>query len=201
MEVKAITNLLKTSDDTFVWKIRAILNGGPGSGNWGHVGIPGWRGGSQAGSGGVHARPDNYKEKNAERKAEKGKGVKDTGGINEDGTVKGVEYFHDEYTRAPGYGEMHPLASPEGINKMQKDLADAGSKTGIVSASETQIKKLVSQLNAMPPEARANNLNKMAKHFLEITGAPNGHNEIEKQLNRWGLSGISRTYSPKASAR
>jgi hypothetical protein len=37
--------------------------GGPGSGNWGHLGIPGYRGGSQAGSGGVHARPENYKEK------------------------------------------------------------------------------------------------------------------------------------------
>ena len=42
--------------------------GGPGSGNWGHIGIPGYRGGSQRGSGGVHARPDNYKEKKADGK-------------------------------------------------------------------------------------------------------------------------------------
>ena len=47
--------------------------GGAGSGNWGHIGIPGYRGGSQRGSGGVESRPDNYKEKHAERKASKEK--------------------------------------------------------------------------------------------------------------------------------
>lgn len=44
--------------------------GGPGSGNWGHIGIPGYHGGSQAGSGGVHARPDNYKDKKPAGKKE-----------------------------------------------------------------------------------------------------------------------------------
>jgi hypothetical protein len=45
--------------------------GGPGSGNWGHIGIPGWRGGSQKGSGGIESRPDNYAEKKGVGKTEK----------------------------------------------------------------------------------------------------------------------------------
>ena len=55
--------ILKHSD-----RLREL--GGPGSGNWGHLGIPGYRGGSQSGSGGIHARPDNYKDKKGGEKKE-----------------------------------------------------------------------------------------------------------------------------------
>lgn len=47
---------------------KEFYQGGPGSGNWGHSGIPGWRGGSQAGSGGVHARPENYRSNDRDAK-------------------------------------------------------------------------------------------------------------------------------------
>lgn len=53
MEVKEIKNLMQTADESYVWKVRAILNGGPGSGNFGHAGIPGQRGGSASGGGSI----------------------------------------------------------------------------------------------------------------------------------------------------
>jgi hypothetical protein len=165
--------------------------GGPGSGNWGHLGIPGYHGGSQAGSGGVHARPDNYKEKKGGKKEPKAS-VKD-----EESRVKGVEYLRDEFPRSPGYGESHPLVSPEGLNMMQKDLIEAGSKTGIVSATPEQKSALVKQLNNMKPGERNANVNKMSEHYLKLKNKDTDDKSVENQLNKWKLSGKSLIYSPK----
>jgi len=111
--------------------------------------------------------------------------------------VKGVSYKLEEFERSPGHGQAIPLASLSGINAMQSDLKAAGSTTGIVSASADQKSRLVKQLNEMTPEARANNLGKMAAHFLKLKGKKADPANIEKQLNKWGLSGITRMYSPK----
>lgn len=180
--------ILKHSD-----RLREL--GGPGSGNWGHLGIPGYRGGSQAGSGGIHARPDNYKDKKGgEKKEDKKDDI-------EPGRVPGVEYTREPYPRSPGYGISHPLVSPEGIDLMATDFkkieTEKGVKTKLADATKETKNTLVKQLNGKQPEARYKTLKMMSEQYLKMKGKEPDAESIETQLNKWKLSAIPKNYSPK----
>ena len=119
------------------------------------------------------------------------------GGTLEPGRVRGVEYLREPYERSPGFGRSHPIATPEGINAMQSAYSKANINLPISKATPEQKSGLLKQLNKMTPEARNNNLNSMAKRYLAETGKSTDEASIEKQLNKWKLSGISKSYSPK----
>lgn len=128
----------------------------------------------------------------------KGGGGDGGGSVNESGVgVEGVSYKMEEFARSPGHGEAIPMATNSGINAMQSDLIEAGSKTGIISATAEQKSALVKQLNNIHPNARANQLSKMASHYLQLKGKSTDADSIEKQLNKWGLSGQTQLYHPK----
>lgn len=111
--------------------------------------------------------------------------------------VPGVNYLMNDFERSPGHGEAIPLASVSGIDAMQADLKKAGSNTGIVNATADQKSALVKQLNNMTPDARAAQLRKMASHYLNQKGKSTDPSSVEKQLNKWGLSGNTVVYHPK----
>ena len=67
-------------DETALWNIRQILNGGPGSGNFGHAGIPGQVGGSAPGGGGGGADELKAEPGKTYRQVAPGKNVMARGG-------------------------------------------------------------------------------------------------------------------------
>ena len=115
--------------------------GGPGSGNWGHAGIPGQRGGSQKGTGGLSKRPESYKEK---------KSVKSKGDTHnkEDKKMETKDITDDEKRIA---SELNNVIKHLDINERNtffklyiKGIRGAWKEDGkIADINEDAIKKLI----------------------------------------------------------
>jgi len=116
-----------------------------------------------------------------------------------DGRIKGVEYLNEPYPRSPGHGEYTPLVSPSGLNKMAKDMRDAGVKAPMATATDDERRAIAQRMNKMERSKRARLLRESTAAYLkQKTGSAPTDRAVEHQLNRWGLSGEeSRSYYPR----
>lgn len=92
--------------------LREIALGGPGSGNWAHVGRPGKRGGSAPRSGGMSiAKGRDWKQRQAAAKGGGAAKITGNGLYGNDGTAseKQVDYIRSLIQDEPEWGELYGL--------------------------------------------------------------------------------------------
>lgn len=120
-------------------------------------------------------------------------------GRGSDGRVEGVEYLNKPYSRSPGHGEYTPLVSPSGLNAMGKDMREAGVTAPMATATDDKRREIAQQMNKMDRSKRAKLLRDSTTAYLEKKdGRKPTPLDVERQLNRWGLSGEeSISYHPE----
>ena len=107
-----------------------------------------------------------------------------------DGRVEGVEYLTVSYPRNPTFGEHTPLVTVEGLRRMREDMEQIGMKAPITNAPLEKLPEIAQNLNGMERYARAETLKKATQRYLKRkTGEKPSHEDVERQLNMWGLSG------------
>lgn len=107
-----------------------------------------------------------------------------------DGRVEGVEYLRTPYPRDPEFGELTPLVSPEALRRMQEDMEQIGMKAPIIDVPPEKLPEVAGKFNRMERNTRAETLRKATQRFLKRkTGEKPSHEDVERQLNMWGLSG------------
>jgi len=107
-----------------------------------------------------------------------------------DGRVEGVEYLRTPYPRNPTFGEYTPIVTAEGLRRMLEDMERIGMKAPITNAPLEELPEIAQNLNGMERYARAETLRKATQRYLKRkTGKKPSHDEVEEQLNLWGLTG------------